>query len=139
MEEQRARARAEDGGYTQVAGLPERPPPTSPPWLGHLGPGIVINGGSLPSASSSAASQGGIYLGYSRKFQAHVHQTRAASSASLPSGTRVTPVPLSSEVRPTNQSSYAAELLHGNDGAGILHVAFTEAIKRDIAKHSNQS
>ena len=45
--------------------------------------------------------------------------------------------PVPSSTKPTNQASYATDLLQGNDGTGILHVAFTEAIKRDIAWYSD--
>jgi hypothetical protein len=64
----------------------------------------------------------------------HVHQTRAASSAASSSATGGAHVPSASNVQPTNQSSYATELLLGNDGAGILHVTFAEAIKRETLR-----
>jgi hypothetical protein len=119
VEAGRAQIRAEEARNAQTAGSSSKPPPPSPPWAHHL-----------PHGGSSAASQG-------RNYPPHAPQQRVSSSASSSTGHGISSGTAPSTAGPTNQSSYATKILQGNDGAGILHEAFTEAIKTDIARYSD--
>ena len=119
MEAGREQTRAEEANFAQRAGPPKKPPPTTPPWIQHL-----------PHSGSPTASQG-------RNYQPQAPQPHVSSAASSSAGPGISSGSSPSPIRPTNQSSYATKLLEGNDGAGILHEAFTEAIKRDIARYSD--
>ena len=118
-EADRARIRAEEARKAQASSSSAKFPPGTPPWVPHL-----------PPDGTSAASQG-------RNYPQHTSQPRVSSSASTSAGHGISPGTGPSRARPSNQSSYATQILHGNDGAGILHEAFTEAIKRDIAWYSD--